>query len=244
MKVKICTKCGKELPATIEYFSKMKKGKYGLRADCKKCNSVYRKKHYDKNKKQIREKQNKYFRLYYAKNKEQICEDKKEYYKENRERILDYSRQYHEENRDSIIEYQKEYRAKNKLRIRTLKKEYKKRNKELVKMEKQRRKHKLRGLPRTLTVQQWANIQKDFGNACCYCGKKKELEKEHFIPLKNGGEFTHNNIIPSCKSCNSSKSDRDFFEWYRKYKYYDKNREKAILDYLGYDEKTQQLALF
>ena len=34
---KTCTKCGEIFPATAEYFYKFKKGKYGLRSECKKC---------------------------------------------------------------------------------------------------------------------------------------------------------------------------------------------------------------
>lgn len=34
-----CTKCGKRLPATTEYFYKSKTGKYGLMAICRECNS-------------------------------------------------------------------------------------------------------------------------------------------------------------------------------------------------------------
>lgn len=35
--MKICTHCGKEKPATPEFFARQKIGKYGLRADCKEC---------------------------------------------------------------------------------------------------------------------------------------------------------------------------------------------------------------
>ena len=34
-----CTKCGKRLPATTEYFHKNKSGKYGLKTICKECNN-------------------------------------------------------------------------------------------------------------------------------------------------------------------------------------------------------------
>jgi len=34
---KVCTKCGKELPATKVYFHKQSSGKYGLRSWCKDC---------------------------------------------------------------------------------------------------------------------------------------------------------------------------------------------------------------
>ena len=69
------------------------------------------------------------------------------------------------------------------------------------------------------------------------------LHQEHFIPLSKGGEYTHNNIIPACKSCNSSKQDTDFFEWYPTYEEYNEEREQFILEYLGYIEDTQQLTL-
>lgn len=34
---KVCTRCGKEYPATPEYFYKQKSGKYGVYSRCKKC---------------------------------------------------------------------------------------------------------------------------------------------------------------------------------------------------------------
>ena len=37
MNYKVCTKCGKEFPATEEFFYKQKTGKFGLHATCKTC---------------------------------------------------------------------------------------------------------------------------------------------------------------------------------------------------------------
>ena len=37
MNYKTCTKCGEEIAATLEFFHKQKRGKYGLRAKCKPC---------------------------------------------------------------------------------------------------------------------------------------------------------------------------------------------------------------
>lgn len=42
MKTKICKKCGKEYPATPEYFYRRKIGKGGLNAPCKVCCKKYR----------------------------------------------------------------------------------------------------------------------------------------------------------------------------------------------------------
>lgn len=39
VKTKICTKCGKELPATEEYFHVHKDCKYGLNSRCKNCHN-------------------------------------------------------------------------------------------------------------------------------------------------------------------------------------------------------------
>ena len=88
-------------------------------------------------------------------------------------------------------------------------------------------------LPHTLTLAQWEQIKKDFNNACCYCGEEKPLAQEHFLALSKGGEYSHSNIIPACRSCNSSKSNKDFFEWYPNFRNYSKAREKVILDFLN-----------
>lgn len=39
--MKICSKCGKELPSTTEFFCKHKSGKDGLAARCKECSNIY-----------------------------------------------------------------------------------------------------------------------------------------------------------------------------------------------------------
>ena len=98
-----------------------------------------------------------------------------------------------------------------------------------------------RSLLSTLTVTQWEDITEHFNHKCCYCGEEKTLHQEHFLALSKGGEYTHNNIVPACKNCNSSKNKNTFFEWYPSFKHYSRKREKLILDYLGYHNTTQQL---
>ena len=71
-----------------------------------------------------------------------------------------------------------------------------------------------------------------FNNSCAYCGAKCELEQEHFIPVTKGGEYTKNNIITACRSCNASKGNRDFDEWYKNKDFYNKDRENKIKQYL------------
>ena len=99
-------------------------------------------------------------------------------------------------------------------------------------------------LETSFTNNQWEKCKKYFNNKCAYCGKEKELTQDHFVPLSKHGEYTKNNIVPACKSCNSRKHNKNFFEWYPRQEFYTKQRELKILQYLNYDPKTkiQQLA--
>jgi len=49
--------------------------------------------------------------------------------------------------------------------------------------------------------------------ACCYCGSKENLSVDHIIPKSKGGTDFGENLIWSCKSCNSSKGSADMLEW-------------------------------
>lgn len=100
------------------------------------------------------------------------------------------------------------------------------------------------GLVGTLTKEQWEQCVKVFNHHCCYCGEKVILQQDHFIPLTKSGEYTINNIVPACPSCNINKYNNDFFEWYPRQPFYSKFREKTILNYLHYQGQQQQLVLF
>ena len=54
--------------------------------------------------------------------------------------------------------------------------------------------------------------------ACAYCGKvfssPKEATVDHIFPRIKGGTNEMENIVFACKTCNSSKADRDMFGWY------------------------------
>lgn len=49
---------------------------------------------------------------------------------------------------------------------------------------------------------------------CIYCGCTDNLSWEHLIPISKGGPNIISNQIVACRSCNSSKGDKDIFEWY------------------------------
>jgi 5-methylcytosine-specific restriction endonuclease McrA len=70
-----------------------------------------------------------------------------------------------------------------------------------------RRRAMKRGLPDTLTRTEWEAIKAAYGNRCAYCGKKQKhsLTQDHVVPLSKRGGTIRENIVPACKSCNSSK---------------------------------------
>ena len=51
---------------------------------------------------------------------------------------------------------------------------------------------------------------------CHHCGKKfpsNELTMDHLVPLVRGGKTGKNNVVPSCKPCNSKKSNQTLVEF-------------------------------
>jgi hypothetical protein len=77
----------------------------------------------------------------------------------------------------------------------------------------------------------WSDLNKDYDAAllkereCAYCHSKEDLSVDHIIPLKRAGFLADipSNKILCCKACNSSKLDKDIFEWY-----YTVKREEEI----------------
>lgn len=271
---KICKKCNRKFPLDENHFSHDKTNKNGYNSYCRDCMAKtyrdnieamneYHRQYYLKNKDRKREyrntnkdrlnvkkkiyyyehlkyfkkarekaKQSGYFKEYSIKNKDKA----KDKYVSNKENILKQRRKYYRENKEKIKEHQKAYM-----------KGYCKR--ESSKIKSNIRNHKrtatLSKLPFSFTESEWEACKKYFDNKCACCGKEEKLTQDHFIAATNNGEYTKNNILPICKSCNSSKLNYSFFEWYPKQSFYNKRREQKILKYLNYDPKTkyQQLAL-
>jgi len=265
MKTKVCSKCGVEYPATTKYFRKDKAGKDGLRANCKTCEALYqqenkeriaeyRKQYRQENKEYVAESDKQYrkenkehiaerAKQYHKDNKEYRLEYHKQHYQENKERIAEHHNQHYQDNKEHLLEYHKRYRQDNKEYISERQKKYQQENPEKHAIKSQRRRAREKEFDSTLTLEQWKKIKENFNHKCAYCGKEKKLQQEHYLPLSKGGEYTHNNIVPACGSCNSSKGAKLFHEWYPKQKHYSKAREKHLLQYLGYIGERQQLSI-
>ena len=52
------------------------------------------------------------------------------------------------------------------------------------------------------------------GARCVYCGATENLSVDHLFPRIKGGADNVENLVCSCKSCNSSKGKKDLMVWY------------------------------
>lgn len=267
IETKVCSKCCEE--KLLNCFGTAKVNKDGLRGTCKDCNKKRNKKYRADNKQTIakqqkqynlenkeiiaerrkiyrsnnKEERREYMQQYKIDKKEDISKNKKSYYKENILKIKLYKKQHRLDSKYSIAEYKKQYRLDNKDKLAKYILQYRKDNEEKYSVYFQSRRAKKKLLPHTLTALQWRNAQQYFERKCCFCGKETALTQEHFLAVDNGGGYTKENIIPSCKSCNSSKWKHNCLEWYKKQEFYSEAREAKILSFLGYKNNIQQFTL-
>jgi 5-methylcytosine-specific restriction endonuclease McrA len=60
----------------------------------------------------------------------------------------------------------------------------------------------------TITPEAWQAVLHQFSNACAHCLKTGEpMTMDHVLALSRGGSHEIDNVVPLCKSCNSSKRE-------------------------------------
>lgn len=74
-------------------------------------------------------------------------------------------------------------------------------------------KRRLREASGVISERDWERTLNRFNRACAYCGCKGEITLDHVVPLSRGGTNTVGNILPACRSCNSSKHAHFISEW-------------------------------
>lgn len=86
-------------------------------------------------------------------------------------------------------------------------------------------------------------------NVCVYCGEPfldKDMTLDHMIPQERGGPTITNNLVPSCKECNSKKSNMTA-EQYIKYKNLSGTEKKKYFEnfkrYVNYMKRNELLEL-
>lgn len=111
------------------------------------------------------------------------------------------------------------YGAKNRATLNEKARSWKAANKPKCKIHKHRRRSRLKGATDHHTAADWEKVLQTHGACCAYCGKKgtkrNPLTRDHYIALTKGGSNAARNLVPSCKSCNSKKNNRDPIEFAR-----------------------------
>lgn len=207
MNTKKCNKCLEVYPITKEYFHVAKNNKDGFHNVCKVCRNKKSKedakKRYEENYEKVKESQKKY----YESNKDKINARKRVYRLEN----LDTDGHYH----SKIISNQraKNFRDKNREKYNSYQANYRKdyRQSERGKMILNISHYKSQArfwygeIKDDFTIDDWEYALDYFNHACAYCGNESELIQEHVKPISQSKDYTKYNIVPACRSCNSSK---------------------------------------
>ena len=247
---KTCTKCGKTLPATTEYFHKQKKGKYGFKSECKKCAAEYSKQWRKNHKDELSE----YKKQYRESNREKVRKQQKQWSENHKERRSEYIKQWTESNREKLVEYKKQWREDNKDKIKQWREVSKDKRREYCKQYnatpqgqavrfnsycKRRSKEQNQGTG--INKMQWLEMMKYFDWKCAYSGEYiggKENQNirsiDHIKPLNRGGDHEIWNLVPMERSLNCSKRDKDLLEWYQEQDFYSEERLQKIYEWQEY----------
>lgn len=167
---------------------------------------------------------------YYLDNREEIEKYKKLYYEANRASIYLKNRSWFLSHPEKTKKYKKKYKhkpeSKDKARIwkrmsywlkpevyREKARRWAREHLEYGRIRQQIRLSRFRNVVNDYSVEDWENTLEVFGGMCVYCTSSENLCMDHFVPLAKGGPTTKKNIVPACKSCNSSKNDSDPRDW-------------------------------
>jgi 5-methylcytosine-specific restriction endonuclease McrA len=221
---RFCKICEQTYKLSPENFYRDKKAKYGFAYICKWCS----RKKLDKWTEENPERNKQAHAEYYQSNKERIDVLNDIWNAAHADEMKAYFAQYYQDNKESRDAQSKAWKLAHPERVKEIHDACIARNperrrqsaNEWVKSEKGRlarlrRRARVQALPDTLTPEQWAECLDYWNYSCAVCGKADKIHADHYIPLadpKCPGTVA-NNIIPLCKSCNSSKCDRLPDEW-------------------------------
>ena len=206
---KKCTKCGRWLVASTENYYRLKHGRYGLKAECKEC-------------------QSKYHKQYHKNNKNKITEHYKQWYQDNREKWIEHVKKWNQDNRDKQIEYHKRYYQTPQGRISAFNNCQRRRIKE---------QEQGTGITKDQWLECMSFFDWRCAYSGEYLGGNDNSFNrtiDHIVPISTGGDHMIWNMVPMTRSLNSSKKDKDMLEWYREQDFFSEARLQKIYEWQEY----------
>lgn len=226
---KSCSTCKTIKAATC--FGKNKAEKDGLRSQCKECAAIKSRERYLRNP----QRQIDAVAVWQKANPDKVRENAKRTYYNNYESRRIRAKAAYEANKCDINEtarqrYKDDPQYCEKARLASLKhyqanaekrvayqKRYKAENPENTLIWSNNRRSRKKNAAGECSTQDWADRLEEFGYSCAYCLKPEsevgKMTVDHMTPLSRGGSNDVDNLVPCCRSCNSSKNDKTLLEF-------------------------------
>lgn len=216
---KKCTNCSMLKP--LEDYQKRNIGLGGRQPICRVCSKEYRER--NKERDSIR------FKQYYNDNKEYENARVKEWRDKNKERISEYVKDYYKKFPEKRILNIERFRRNNP----DYQRNYYENNKHIFESLRHKRRTMSLALPNTLSDDELLFIKTIF-NRRCYLTGSTDVEIDHFVPLSIGHQGNIlENIILLDSSLNSSKRNKNPFEWVKARNDVDIEKFNDLVDYLA-----------
>jgi 5-methylcytosine-specific restriction endonuclease McrA len=165
----------------------------------------------------------------YWKHHDEIRARRKAHYWENRDELVAKTQEYKKAHRKELAAASREYYAAHReeqqprhlIYSRTHREEASERQKKWIIAHPdtyaihgaKRKALKLNAPGSGITANEWKELKVEHGQRCAYCNEIKPLTMDHIVPLINGGAHDVSNIVPACRSCNSSKRQTPLLVW-------------------------------
>ncbi len=79
-----------------------------------------------------------------------------------------------------------------------------------------KRQRRMARVEHDLTPEQWDALVAAWGG-CAYCTTTDEpFQRDCVLPISRGGRYTLDNVVPACRSCNTSKCNDEVTGWMRR----------------------------
>ena len=129
----------------------------------------------------------------------------RDWIKRNAAKARDAMSRWRAAHRDQDRANKRDYYAKNRERTKAAVAVYRLANPEVVRVVRRLRRAREVAALGAHTTAQWLDLVRLYGSRCGYCDLATTLEPDHRVPLSRGGSNWIENIIPSCRDCNTRK---------------------------------------